>query len=90
MDMLISPSIWRQYARYNRLESFVHGYQDYVMERFGLEPYDPNSVDGQAYDRGLECAMRTARRAREMGYRLNGRAVAAELDRVRKRNVQNC
>jgi hypothetical protein len=73
MNMMICASIWREYERYNRLEAFVHGYQDYVQGRFGLEPYDRDSIDGQACDRGLEAAARTARRAREVGYRLDGR-----------------
>jgi hypothetical protein len=78
MDMMISTSIWREYEPYNQLEAFVRGYQDYVARRLGLEPYPADSVDGQAYDRGLECAMRTARRAQQAGYDLNGRRLVQQ------------
>jgi hypothetical protein len=78
MDMFISASIWREYELYNKLEAFVHGYQDYVQGRLGLEPYPADSIDGQAYDRGLEAAARTARKAREMGYRLNGQKLVQQ------------
>jgi hypothetical protein len=72
MDVMISTVIIKEYEPYSRMKAFWHGYQDYVQGRLGREPYPQDSVEGQAYDRGLEAAMRTERKAREAGYLLNG------------------
>ena len=65
MDMMISTVIIKECEPYSKMKAFWHGYQDYVMERFGNEPYPQDSVAAQAYDRSLEAAMRTsARRAK--------------------------
>jgi hypothetical protein len=73
MDVMISCAIIRQYEPYSKLDAFWHGYQDYVAGRLGQEPYPADSVEGQAYDRGLEAAKRTERKVREAGYQLDGR-----------------
>jgi hypothetical protein len=55
-----------EYAPYHRMAGFWYGVNDYPRRRSELR-----GVDAQAYDRGLECAMRVRiqelRRARPVG-----------------------
>ena len=44
-----------EYAPYHRMAGFWYGVNDYPRRRTELR-----GVDAQAYDRGLECAMRVA------------------------------
>jgi hypothetical protein len=68
MDMWVSCKlIVEEYGAYSKLEAFWQGYGDYVAGRLGREPYPADSVDGQAYDRGLEAAMRTRRKVERAG-----------------------
>jgi hypothetical protein len=75
MDMMVSAKLLvEEYASFTKLEAFWHGYTDYVAGRL-CEPYDRNSIDAQAYDRGQEATARTERKVRQEGYRLNGERV---------------
>lgn len=46
-----------RYAPYHTVLPFQHGYEDYMAGNRSREP-GSDSVGGQAYDRGAECAMR--------------------------------
>ena len=52
------------YAPYHEREAFQRGYDAYSRGEC-IGPYSPDSADGQAYDRGLEYAMRLSRHHRE-------------------------
>lgn len=54
-------AIKAEYAPYNTMAAFQAGYQDYMD---GTKPFDLDGVDGQAYDRGQEAAMKVNRAAR--------------------------
>ena len=45
-----------RYAPYHTFPEFTMGYDDYRGRR--RRANEPGGVGGQAYDRGLECAMR--------------------------------
>ena len=48
-----------RYAPYHTFPEFKIGFDDYVAHRpWPVGRISPNSVGGQAYDRGAECAMR--------------------------------
>jgi hypothetical protein len=49
-----------EYAPYHTLAAFRRGAQDYMDGNFTC-PYGSAGVDGQAWDRGMEAAMRYAR-----------------------------
>jgi hypothetical protein len=51
------PLIAKEYAPYDKLLSFLKGFDAYG--RTWDNPYE--GVDAQAWDRGLECAARTQR-----------------------------
>jgi hypothetical protein len=71
MDMWASCKlIIEEYGAYSKLEAFWRGYQDYMAGRFCEEPYSADSPDAQAYDRGLEAAMRTMRKVAAAGLRV--------------------
>ena len=72
MDMMVSTVIIKEYEPYSEMEAFWHGYQDYVAGRLGNEPYPSDSLEGQAYDRGLEAAMRTEAEGARSGISLDG------------------
>lgn len=48
------------YAPYNTFPAFTKGYNAYLKCN-PVCPFDPDSVDAQAWDRGAEYAMRLAR-----------------------------
>lgn len=48
------------YAPYNKLHSFLVGLRATID---AANPYDSNTVDAQAFDRGQECKMRLQRGA---------------------------
>ena len=51
-----------EYAPYDKMPAFEDGMRDYTHRGFNPLVYY-TGVDGQAYDRGQECAMRMARLA---------------------------
>jgi hypothetical protein len=61
--MELSQAEIERYAPYHTFPEFTFGYDDYMAKLpWPIARQDrginPNSVGGQAYDRGLECAMR--------------------------------
>ena len=56
-QMTLTQDDIERYAPYHTLPAFEGGYRDYLR---GLDR-SPEGVDGQAYDRGAECAMRHQR-----------------------------
>jgi hypothetical protein len=52
-----------EYAPYHTFKAFEEGYDAY-LKAIWSSPYDPDSVDAQAWDRGNEYAMRLARYTR--------------------------
>lgn len=48
------------YRPYNTLKAFMEGYAAYCKGDW-RSPYDANSVDAQAWDRGMEYGMRLNR-----------------------------
>ena len=56
------PALRHEYQPYDRLPAFDHGFAAYTLG-FGnsKNPYDDDSVDAQAWDRGLECGSRWTR-----------------------------
>ena len=64
--MTLTQDDIERYAPYHTMEAFRWGYEFYMAGKWvGAEPLSCNadSVAGQAYDRGAECAMRHAREA---------------------------
>ena len=53
----LNPDFTSEYAPYHVMPAFQQGMADYAASRRA----ELSGVAGQAYDRGLECAMRTAR-----------------------------
>jgi hypothetical protein len=53
-----------RYAPYHTFPAFKPGYDDYFRPFVDCLPGSPDGVEGQAYDRGAECAMRRAREAK--------------------------
>ncbi len=51
-----------RYDGYHKLPAFEQGFKDYEACGCDYSNHDADSVDGQAYDRGAECAMRRARK----------------------------
>jgi hypothetical protein len=49
------------YAPYHTMTEFQQGYDDYMASRAGPADNELSEAGGQAYDRGAEYAMRTAR-----------------------------
>jgi hypothetical protein len=56
----ISGMILAQYQPYDQLPEFHEGAKAYRAGNYS-NPHDPNSVSAQAWDRGLEWAMRVER-----------------------------
>ena len=52
--------IVKGYAPYNTMITFKAGFEAYQCGIYQC-PFDPNSVAAQAWDRGLEAAMRASR-----------------------------
>jgi hypothetical protein len=55
-----------EYAPYNKMPAFKQGVKDYQAGKM-RSPYSANSVEGQAYDRGQEYAMKMQREDRDVG-----------------------
>ena len=76
--MELSQAEIERYAPYHTYHEFKWGFEDYEARRSRHHPLakvvNPDSVGGQAYDRGLECAMRRAelRRMAELEREANG------------------
>ena len=61
--MDLTPDEIERYAPYHTLGAFESGMRAYTSSPYGRthNPFYPNSVAAQAYDRGAECAMRRER-----------------------------
>jgi hypothetical protein len=60
-DLILTPEEIERYAPYHTYPAFRRGYDDYMESRHDWSVI--NTVDGRAYDRGAECAMRRQRKA---------------------------
>jgi len=56
-DITLTPEEVKRYAPYHTMAAFALGFCDYNSCHY----QDLPGVDGQAYDRGAECAMRRGR-----------------------------
>jgi hypothetical protein len=56
----VASCLLAQYAPYSRMHAFEVGAQAYARHDYHC-PYSADSVEGQAWDRGLEYAMRLSR-----------------------------
>ena len=54
--MLVEIDIIRQYQPYDQLPAFAQGRRAYARGDY-RNPYDADSVDAQAWDRGLQAEM---------------------------------
>jgi hypothetical protein len=57
---MMKSQLLAEYAPYSSFQPFHDGWDDYFAGRFGGRTYK-HGVDEQAYDRGLEAAMRWKR-----------------------------
>jgi hypothetical protein len=58
--LVLTPEELERYAPYHTYPAFRRGYDDYMESRHDWSVI--NTVEGQAYDRGAECAMRRQRK----------------------------
>ncbi len=58
---MMKSELLEQYAPYHYMQEFHDGWSAYELEDFD-NPHDLNSVACQAFDRGMEAAMRWSRR----------------------------
>jgi hypothetical protein len=58
---MMKSQLLEQYAPYHFYQAFRDGWEAYMAGRYREEKYSPNSVDGQAWDRGMEAAMKWQR-----------------------------
>jgi hypothetical protein len=54
---MMKSELLAEYTPYFRMQSFYDGWKAYEQGNYQC-PYNANSVDAQAWDRGLEAAMR--------------------------------
>jgi hypothetical protein len=59
--LVVTPEEIERYAPYHTYPAFRRGYDDYIESRHDWSVI--NTVEGQAYDRGAECAIRRQRKA---------------------------
>jgi hypothetical protein len=60
-DLVLTLEEIERYAPYHAYPAFRRGYDDYMESRHDWSVI--NTVEGRAYDRGAECAMRRQRKA---------------------------
>jgi hypothetical protein len=58
---MMMSELLAEYAPYNAMQAFHDGWKDYEHGHYHC-PFSANSVEGQAWDRGMEAAMRWSRR----------------------------
>jgi hypothetical protein len=61
MTMNLTTEEIERYAPYHRWRMFQIGFDDYTIGERWDHAFSQNSAEGQAYDRGAECAMRRQR-----------------------------
>lgn len=63
MTLELTPEEIERYAPYHTMRAFAAGFSDYSENSCYGATWNDDGVNGQAYDRGAECAMRRARGA---------------------------
>jgi hypothetical protein len=62
---MMKSRLLEQYAPYHTFQAFHDGWDVHMAGWYCEERYDRNSVDGQAWDRGMEAAMKWKRQGHQ-------------------------